>query len=76
MPLQVVLLFCGMASVSVTLPLPLLVTKPPPERFATVWLPPSRSKVAPLLTVRAEAAGNALATPALSVPALTVVGPV
>ena len=78
MPLKVVAEFWGAAKASVTLlPLELLVTSDPlpPESDATVWLVPSRSSVAELVSTSALPPGNWPAPTICRVPALMTVGP-
>ena len=72
-PLKVVLVFKAPA-VSVAVPV-LLVTVPAPASEPTLRLLPARFRVAPALTVVAELLPSAVAEPARSVPALTVVAP-
>ena len=62
-------------AVSVATPAPLLVTIPAPAREPMVWLNPLRSTAAPAPTVNALAVEKALAAPACSVPAVTLVAP-
>ena len=72
MPPENVVLVLSMPVVSVAEP---SVTAPAPASEPMVWLKPARLSVAPLATVNALLAENALVAPAASVPALTAVAP-